>query len=148
MARPRERTASPRLTTVLGEETAKNLLDILGPDATQNLDRELAQLAQLGQLAGLRFQSQLLVCWMRQTEQETARRFDDLQRSIESLADLVTQHTDVVQRDVLNGDAFAVGAREALQRMRAEVRRDRRRRTSPLRQFGRRRLRVISVAAD
>jgi hypothetical protein len=73
MARP-ARTPSPRLAALLGEDTTNNLIAALGDAAARDLDSQLAELAQLGQLKGLRFQIQLWAASQRQTECQQADR--------------------------------------------------------------------------
>lgn len=132
------KTASPRLTALLGEDSTRHLTEALGTEAARDLDRELAQLGQLGQLNSIRFQSQLLVLWIKQSEQATAQRFEDLDRKLDLLAALLEQHTDAVQRDILNTDGYIVQANEVIRGLRSESRRDRRSRTT-VRRFGPRR---------
>lgn len=84
MSRPRS-GPSPRLIAALGEDTARNLADVVGHEAAKDLDAAVAELAKVGQLRSLTCLIQLFVASHRRTEQETAARFDGFREQLDQI---------------------------------------------------------------
>jgi hypothetical protein len=136
---------------MLGEDSAKHLIEALGPEATRDLDAELANLAQLGRLNAIQFQAQLSLAWIRQSDKEATRRYETLNSKLDQLiAAVEANHLDAIAFTAQAFGAFGV-LRDAVRRLSTDERRDRRRRMTRL--LGARRqhgpsVRTRSVAAD